>query len=79
MKVILANDPELLQDAMQLPCAARHVFHEECVRSWLSRNVTCPLCRVDVERLVSKTFPACAAAIRFMLILEVSRALSSAH
>lgn len=36
-----------VQEALQLPCAAGHTFHDDCVRSWLSRNVTCPLCRVD--------------------------------
>ncbi|CAK9075590.1 unnamed protein product [Durusdinium trenchii] len=40
------------EDTIQLPCAARHVFHDECARSWLSRNVTCPLCRVDVRALI---------------------------
>lgn len=40
-----------LQEVVQLPCAARHTFHEDCARGWLSRNVTCPLCRVDA------TFP----------------------
>eukprot|EP00439_Symbiodinium_sp_Y106_P034652 s6778_g4.t1 len=42
------------EDCLQLPCAARHTFHEECVRSWLSRNVTCPLCRVDVRAIVRR-------------------------
>ncbi|CAE7236492.1 PRMT10, partial [Symbiodinium pilosum] len=50
------------EDAMQLPCAARHVFHEECVRSWLSRNVTCPLCRVDVRALVRRQSRSQASA-----------------
>mmetsp|Transcript_43999 Transcript_43999/g.82212 ORF Transcript_43999/g.82212 Transcript_43999/m.82212 type:complete len:222 (+) Transcript_43999:43-708(+) len=40
------------EEAIQLPCAARHTFHAECLQSWLSRNVTCPLCRVDVRALV---------------------------
>ncbi|CAE7415954.1 unnamed protein product [Symbiodinium necroappetens] len=42
------------EDGLQLPCAARHTFHEDCVRSWLSRNVTCPLCRVDVRAIVRR-------------------------
>merc|ERR1712217_346357 len=43
------------EDTIVLPCAAAHVFHAECCRSWLSRNVTCPLCRVDVRHLVRLT------------------------
>lgn len=43
---------EAADDCLQLPCAAQHTFHDECVRAWLSRNVTCPLCRVDVRQLV---------------------------
>ncbi|CAE7194566.1 rnf111 [Symbiodinium natans] len=42
------------EEALELPCAARHTFHEECARSWLSRNVTCPLCRVDVRGIVRR-------------------------
>ena len=30
-----------------LPCG--HGFHEECVRSWLHSNTTCPNCRADVS------------------------------
>lgn len=40
------------EECLVLPCAARHRFHAECARSWLSRGVTCPLCRVDVRSLV---------------------------
>ncbi|CAJ1451752.1 unnamed protein product [Effrenium voratum] len=40
------------EEAVQLPCAARHTFHNDCVRPWLMQNVTCPLCRVDVRSLV---------------------------
>eukprot|EP00927_Polykrikos_kofoidii_P036840 TRINITY_DN31070_c0_g1_i1.p1 TRINITY_DN31070_c0_g1~~TRINITY_DN31070_c0_g1_i1.p1 ORF type:complete len:191 (-),score=20.63 TRINITY_DN31070_c0_g1_i1:63-581(-) len=39
-------------EVLELPCAAAHRFHEECARSWLLRNVTCPLCRVDVRALI---------------------------
>lgn len=35
-----------------LPCAAAHRFHTSCVDGWLRRNVTCPLCRVDVREIV---------------------------
>lgn len=37
---------------VELPCAARHRFHVDCARSWLTRDVSCPLCRVDVRHLV---------------------------
>ncbi|CAE8635950.1 unnamed protein product, partial [Polarella glacialis] len=40
------------EQIIELPCAARHTFHAECAQSWLSRNVSCPLCRVDVRKLV---------------------------
>ncbi|CAL1142052.1 unnamed protein product [Cladocopium goreaui] len=49
--ICLAN-VEVGEEAVQLPCAARHTFHDDCAREWLSRNVTCPLCRVDVRALV---------------------------
>ena len=29
----------------QLPCNWRHVFHRHCIRGWLARQSTCPLCR----------------------------------
>mmetsp|Transcript_10096 Transcript_10096/g.22711 ORF Transcript_10096/g.22711 Transcript_10096/m.22711 type:complete len:234 (-) Transcript_10096:36-737(-) len=44
----IANDEEVVV----LPCAAAHRFHSACGLEWLSRNVTCPLCRVDVRTLV---------------------------
>ncbi|CAJ1455916.1 unnamed protein product [Effrenium voratum] len=28
------------EEAVQLPCAARHTFHNDCVRPWLMQNVT---------------------------------------
>jgi len=32
--------------ARQLPC--EHRFHDECIRPWLTRNGTCPICRKSV-------------------------------
>merc|ERR1719183_2892823 len=43
---------EPAENLVTLPCAAAHCFHRECAHGWFSRNVTCPLCRVDVRRLV---------------------------
>lgn len=28
---------------LEMPC--RHIFHNECLREWLTRSNTCPLCR----------------------------------
>jgi hypothetical protein len=25
-----------------------HIFHHECINSWISQNSTCPLCRVNL-------------------------------
>ena len=32
--------------AKKLPCG--HIFHLECLRSWLLRQQTCPTCRIDI-------------------------------
>ncbi len=34
---------EYMETGMQLPCT--HIFHEECVRSWISEKHSCPTCR----------------------------------
>ncbi|KAK3262512.1 hypothetical protein CYMTET_28638 [Cymbomonas tetramitiformis] len=31
-----------------LPCARSHIFHSSCLRPWLQRHTSCPLCRAEV-------------------------------
>ena len=31
-----------------LPCHTQHCFHKDCIRPWLDRHDTCPLCRAKV-------------------------------
>lgn len=31
-----------------LPCL--HCFHSKCIKKWLSKNVTCPICRKDINK-----------------------------
>eukprot|EP00347_Sterkiella_histriomuscorum_P003409 403364406 len=34
--------------AIQMPCDARHLFHEKCIQQWLDKHRECPLCKVKV-------------------------------
>ena len=36
---------------IQLPCPENnHCFHNNCIKEWLSRNNTCPLCRTEFNQ-----------------------------
>mmetsp|Transcript_49231 Transcript_49231/g.81822 ORF Transcript_49231/g.81822 Transcript_49231/m.81822 type:complete len:569 (-) Transcript_49231:73-1779(-) len=46
--------------AVSLPCAARgcrSLFHSVCIRPWLVRNPSCPLCRSELRDLVRPVSP----------------------
>lgn len=32
----------------EFTCDAGHIFHLECLSTWLDQNMTCPLCRVNI-------------------------------
>ncbi len=43
---ICFNNLEMGQ-SMYLPCA--HLFHDICIRTWLRKSPTCPICRLHVQ------------------------------
>lgn len=44
----------LTATAVELPCAAKHAFHSHCLRRWLARSAECPLCRENMQKLVTE-------------------------
>ena len=38
---------EVGEEAATLPC--RHSYHEECIRQWLERAKSCPVCNAELE------------------------------
>lgn len=48
------------REVVALPCETRgcgSYFHAECIRPWLERNPSCPLCRDALPQLVRPTTP----------------------
>ena len=34
---------------IQMPCHIKHIFHGHCIRDWLNRQNSCPLCKQKLE------------------------------
>ena len=37
-------------EIIQLPCDERHFFHSPCIKDWLDKNNTCPLCKAPITQ-----------------------------
>jgi hypothetical protein len=48
--MICFDDFEVSQKFIRLPCL--HMFHSSEITKWFQRNKTCPVCRLDVERML---------------------------
>ncbi len=48
------HQQEQHQVVLKLPC--RHVYHVECIHSWLESHTTCPMCRLDIAKETSVVF-----------------------
>ena len=33
-----------------LPCDEKHYFHSDCIKEWLKRNNSCPLCKKEITK-----------------------------
>lgn len=54
--IICLTEFEQKEKVKMIPCC-KHVFHPGCIDTWLSSNVTCPLCRsskMDVSEEVTR-------------------------
>merc|ERR1711862_303648 len=58
------------QRITRTPCRANanqqdHVFHTECLRGWLQRARTCPLCRLDLVEAVATPAAVSSSSLSF--------------
>lgn len=44
--IVCISNIELNSDTLLLPCG--HMFHEECIKTWLVKHNTCPVCRFEL-------------------------------
>jgi hypothetical protein len=48
---ICLSEYEDSETLIQLPC--HHVYHDECIQSWTTNHLKCPLCNFDLESVPS--------------------------
>lgn len=41
-----------LEEKLQVLPLCNHSFHVQCIDEWLSKNVTCPICRTSLNKAV---------------------------
>mmetsp|Transcript_28973 Transcript_28973/g.46861 ORF Transcript_28973/g.46861 Transcript_28973/m.46861 type:complete len:185 (+) Transcript_28973:785-1339(+) len=46
---VCVEELRLHQDVRKMPC--KHIFHEDCLLSWLTKHNTCPMCRHELDTL----------------------------
>ena len=44
--IVCMTDIELGSDTLLIPCG--HMFHDKCIRIWLEKHNTCPVCRFEL-------------------------------
>ena len=37
------------EEIIKLKCSEKHVFHENCIKSWMDVKICCPVCRKNIN------------------------------
>ncbi len=48
--VICMEQFRIAESFTRLPCDPRHVFHTDCISTWLSRSDRCPMCKAEITK-----------------------------
>lgn len=47
--VICIDEFQSKEKVTQLKCNKMHIFHMDCLLSWIRKNQICPICRQEIE------------------------------